>query len=47
MAILEIKDMVKAYDGDPIFSGFSLNVEKGDVIAVLGPSGCGKSTMLR
>ena len=47
MAILEIKDMVKAYDGAPIFSGFSLNVEKGDVIAVLGPSGCGKSTMLR
>lgn len=47
MAILEIKDMVKAYDGAPIFDGFSLNVEKGDVIAVLGPSGCGKSTMLR
>lgn len=47
MAILEIKDMVKAYDGDPIFEGFSLKVEKGDVIAVLGPSGCGKSTMLR
>ena len=23
MAILEIKDMVKAYDGDPIFEGFS------------------------
>lgn len=23
MSILEIKDMVKAYDGAPIFSGFS------------------------
>ena len=47
MAILEVKDMVKAYDGDPIFDGFSMDVETGDVVAVLGPSGCGKSTLLR
>ena len=47
MAILEVKDMVKAYDGDPIFDGFSMGVETGDVVAVLGPSGCGKSTLLR
>lgn len=47
MAILEVKDMVKAYDGDPIFDGFSMDVERGDVVAVLGPSGCGKSTLLR
>ena len=47
MVILEVKDMVKAYDGDPIFDGFSMDVETGDVVAVLGPSGCGKSTLLR
>lgn len=47
MAILEVKDMVKAYDGDLIFDGFSMDVETGDVVAVLGPSGCGKSTLLR
>ena len=47
MAILEVKDMVKAYDGAPIFDGFSMDVETGDVVAVLGPSGCGKSTLLR
>ncbi len=47
MAILEVKDMVKAYDGEPIFDGFSMDVETGDVVAVLGPSGCGKSTLLR
>ena len=47
MAILEVKDMLKAYDGDPIFDGFSMDVETGDVVAVLGPSGCGKSTLLR
>lgn len=47
MPILEVKDIVKAYDGDPIFDGFSMDVETGDVVAVLGPSGCGKSTLLR
>lgn len=47
MAILKVKDMVKAYDGDPIFDGFSMDVKTGDVVAVLGPSGCGKSTLLR
>ena len=47
MAILEVRDMVKAYDGNPIFDGFSMDVETGDVVAVLGPSGCGKSTLLR
>ena len=47
MAILEVRDMVKAYDGDPIFDGFSMDVKTGDVVAVLGPSGCGKSTLLR
>ena len=47
MAILEVKNMVKAYDGNPIFDGFSMDVETGDVVAVLGPSGCGKSTLLR
>lgn len=47
MPILEVKDMVKAYDGEPIFDGFSMDVETGDVVAVLGPSGCGKSTLLR
>jgi len=33
--------------GDPLFSGFRLTVEPGEVLAVLGPSGVGKSSLLR
>jgi len=47
MALLEIKNLRKAYDENVILKDISLNVEKGDVIVILGPSGCGKSTLLR
>lgn len=47
MALLEIKNIRKAFDGNEILKDISLNVEKGEVIVILGPSGCGKSTLLR
>ncbi|MDY3118977.1 MAG: amino acid ABC transporter ATP-binding protein [Peptoniphilus sp.] len=47
MSLLEVKDIVKVYDDAPVFNGFSMEVNRGDVVAVLGPSGCGKSTLLR
>lgn len=30
----------------PIFEGFSLELEKGESLAIIGPSGCGKTTFL-
>ncbi len=45
--VLEVKDLVKEFDGETILNGIDLQIEKGEVVVVLGPSGCGKSTLLR
>ncbi len=45
--MLEIQDVHKSFDGKEILKGISLDVEKGDVVAILGPSGSGKTTFLR
>ena len=36
-----------AFDGNTIFCGFNLTVEKGEILSIIGPNGCGKSTLLR
>ena len=36
-----------AYEKKPIFTDFSMHLEKGEILAVMGPSGCGKTTLLR
>lgn len=45
--ILETKALKKNFGKLEVLKGVSLQVKKGDVIAVIGPSGCGKSTFLR
>mgnify|MGYP003300819695 CR=1 FL=1 len=45
--LLEVKNLVKSFGKLQVLKSVSLNVQKGDIIAIIGPSGCGKSTFIR
>lgn len=45
--ILSIKNIAKFFDTTKVLKDISLDVYRGDVIAIIGPSGSGKSTFLR
>lgn len=43
---LEINDIHKAFGKHKVLDGFSLRLERGEILGLLGPNGCGKSTVL-
>ena len=42
-ALLQVKDLIKEYEGNRILDGVNLEIEQGQVVVVVGPSGCGRT----
>ncbi|WP_057828555.1 amino acid ABC transporter ATP-binding protein [Liquorilactobacillus cacaonum] len=47
MVMLKVDKLDKVFNDHKVLDNINLDVEKGDVIAIIGPSGAGKSTFLR
>ncbi|EFE95185.1 L-cystine ABC transporter ATP-binding protein TcyN [Serratia odorifera] len=47
MSAIEVKGLVKQFNGQTVLHGIDLEVNSGEVVAIIGPSGSGKTTLLR
>lgn len=45
--LLDVNGVHKAYNGEDVVKGVTLELNKGEIGCLLGPSGCGKTTLLR
>ncbi|MGL5084566.1 MAG: ATP-binding cassette domain-containing protein, partial [Clostridium sp.] len=45
--MVKIENLKKSFGETQVLNGINLEIEKGDVVAIIGPSGTGKSTLLR
>ena len=45
--LIELKNLTKSFDGQPVLKGISLDIYENEFVTLLGPSGCGKTTILR
>lgn len=45
--MISIKELSKYFSGQKVLDAISLDIQKGEVIALVGASGAGKSTFLR
>ncbi|GLQ82553.1 arginine ABC transporter ATP-binding protein [Mesorhizobium huakuii] len=46
-ALLDVRDVSKAFGAVEVLRSVSLQVKRGEVVTVIGPSGSGKTTLLR
>ncbi len=47
MAMLELRDVEKAFGTNRVLNGINLDIDKGQMVCLIGASGSGKSTLLR
>ena len=46
-AIIELKDIKKAYGQTEVLNHFDLSIDQGEFITIIGTSGSGKTTVLK
>jgi len=47
MAVIEVRDLYKSFDGFDAVKGVSFDVHEGDIFAFIGPNGAGKTTTIK
>ncbi len=45
--LIKVENLHKSFGDNEVLAGVNMQIEKGEVIAIIGPSGCGKSTFIR
>ena len=47
MSFIEIRGLSKSFGKNKVLDNVDLDIDEGEVVAIIGPSGTGKSTLLR
>lgn len=45
--MIEIIDLYKSFDGQPVLNGVNLTIHDKEIITIMGKSGCGKSVLIK
>ena len=45
--LIKVENLSKSFGDNEVLKNVNMQIEKGEVIAIIGPSGCGKSTFIR